>query len=104
MFQDEANFLRIEPGIDGDQDAASRRHGKMGFEQRRGVGTQEGYAVMFLHAAGAQAGSQAIDTLGKRAVGILLFAENEGTFMGKYQRAPFEKTAGSQFSAKNFFC
>src|SRR5207237_10520616 len=92
VSQDEVDFLRIQPAVDGDQDATSSRNTIMSFKQSRRIGAQESDAIVFLQAHGTQVGSHAVHSLRTLAVAILLLPIDHGNCPGKNRGTTLTET------------
>jgi hypothetical protein len=59
---------------------------------------------MLLQTEGPQARSEAVDPFSKLTVGITPIRMDNGRFMGKYKRAPVQKTHRREFHSMGLFC
>ena len=83
VAEDITDFVGAEAGVDRNQDAPGGGDGKMRFEQRGGVGAEDGDAVVLLEAEVAQAVGAAVDALGDFAPGAAHIAVDDRDFIGE---------------------
>ena len=99
VAEDVVDLGRAEAGVDGDEDAAGGGDGEVGLQHRRGVGAEEGDAVVLLETDVAQAVGEAIDALGGLALGVAAVTMDDGGVVRENVGGATEEGDGGEFGA-----
>ena len=96
-----ADLVAVEPGVDGDQDAARGGDGEVRLQHRRDVRAEKRDPVIFAQAGGAQGGGEAIDPLRELPVAVRRapMAMHDGGLVGEDGGAAAQEADGRELGA-----
>ena len=96
MIEDVGNFTGREPDVDGHENSAGQRHAVMSLQHGGDVRTNERDALTTFQAGQSQRRGQPVDPAIQFGISVSLLIEFNGDFIGKNQRAPFQKLLGRE--------
>ena len=96
IIQNECEFLRAQPDVERQQNAARFEYSIIRFQQTMTVGTEEGNSVAGLCAGGDEYSRQSCGALSQFLVGEALVAADDSDLVGKLFAGVTEESNGSQ--------